>query len=324
MQAIVYHRYGPPDVLQLAEIEVPTPAENQVLIRVRNASVNPYDWHFLLGTPSVFRLFVGILRPKSPRLGADLSGEVESVGSKVTRFRPGDYVFGTGQGAFAQYACVPQDQLALKPASISFEQAASLPIASLTAMQGLRDSARLQPSQYLLVNGAAGGVGTFAVQIAKQMGAHVTGVCSTRNVDLVRSLGADDIIDYTREDFTQSGCRYDAIFDLVGNRSLSDLRRVLEPRGVLVPCGGGGPERTSFEILAPMLGQFVAAYFIPQRIAGLLAKVNTQDLQHVAALVEAGSINPFLDRIYPLAETANAIRYVEQGHARGKVVIAIS
>ena len=324
MQAIVYHRYGPPDVLELKEIDVPTPADNHVLIRVHNASVNPYDWHFLRGTPSLFRLFVGLFRPKSPHLGADVSGEVESVGSKVTRFKPGDYVFGAGKGAFAQFACAPEDQLALKPASISFEQAASLPIAALTALQGLRDSARLQPGQSILINGAAGGVGTFAVQIAKQMGANVTGVCSTRNVDLVRSLGADNVIDYTREDFTRSGRRYDAIFDLVGNHSLSDIRRVLVPRGVLVPCGGGSPERTSLEILAPMLGYSVAAYFIPQRITGLLAKVNTEDLRHIAALVEAGSINPVLDRIFPLAETADAIRYIEQGHARGKVIISIA
>ena len=324
MQAIVYHRYGPPDVLELKEIDVPAPADNDVLIRVHNASVNPYDWHFLRGTPSVFRLFAGLFRPKSPRLGADVSGEVESVGSKVTCFKPGDFVFGAGKGAFAQFACAPEDQLTLKPASISFEQAASLPIASLTALQGLRDSARLQPGQSILINGAAGGVGTFAVQIAKRMGARVTGVCSTRNVDLVRSLGADAVIDYTYEDFTRSGRRYDAIFDLVGNHSLSDIRRALEPHGVLVPCAGGSPERTSFEILAPTLGHFVAAFFIPQRIAGLLAKVNTDDLRNIATLVEAGSINPVLDRTFPLAETANAIRYVEQCHARGKVVIAIA
>lgn len=324
MQAIVYHRYGPPDVLQLAEIEVPTPADNEVLIHVHNASVNPYDWHFLRGTPSFFRLIAGVFCPKSPRLGADVAGEVEAVGPHATRFRPGDAVFGTCKGAFAQFACASEDGLALKPGSISFEQAASLPIAALTALQGLRDSARLQPGQHLLINGAAGGVGTFAVQIAKQMGAHVTGVCSTRNVDLVRSLGADSVVDYTRADFTQSGCRYDAIFDLVGNRSLSDLRRVLEPRGVLVPCGAGGPEQTSLETLTPMLGYSAAGFFISQRIAGFIAKASSKDLQHIASLAEAGSITPVVDRIFPLAETANAIRYVEQCHARGKVVISIA
>jgi NADPH:quinone reductase-like Zn-dependent oxidoreductase len=324
MQAIVYHRYGPPDVLEIAEIDKPIPAADQVLIRVCSASVNPYDWHFLRGTPSFVRIFTGFQRPKSQRLGADVAGEVESVGAQVTRFKPGDQVFGTCSGAFAQFACAPENHLALKPASITFEQAASLPIAGITALQGLRDSARLQPGQSVLINGAAGGVGTFAVQIAKHMGASVTGVCSTRNVELVRSLGAHAVIDYTQDDFTRSRRSYDAIFDLVGNHALSDLRRALHPRGVFVGCGGGGPDRTSLQLLAPMLGHAIVAPFIPQRIAGILAKISVGDLEHLAAFVEAGHVRPVVDRTFPLTETAAAIRYVEQCHARGKVILNIA
>jgi NADPH:quinone reductase-like Zn-dependent oxidoreductase len=324
MQAIVYLRYGSPHVLELKEIEKPVPADDQVLIRVHNASANPYDWHFMRGTPHFIRLFTGLRHPKNPRLGADVSGEVEAVGAQVKRFRPGDSVFGTGQGAFAQFVCSPEKNLALKPASITFEQAASLPIAGITALQGVRDSAGLQPGQNILINGAAGGVGTFAVQIAKHMGANVTGVCSTRNVALVRSLGADSAIDYTREDFTQSDRRYDVVFDLVGNRSLSDLRRALQPHGVLVPCGGGGPDRGSFQLLGSMLGQATVGRFISQRIKGILAKINAEDLEHLAALVEAGYVKPVFDRTFSLAETAAAIRYVEQCHARGKVVLSIA
>jgi NADPH:quinone reductase-like Zn-dependent oxidoreductase len=324
MQAVVYHRYGPPDVLELVEIEKPVLTADQVLIRIHNASVNPYDWHFMRGTPSLIRLIAGLRHPKSPRLGADLAGVVEVVGPKATRFKPGDAVFGTGQGAFAQFVCAPEKNLALKPASLTFELAASLPIAGITALQGLRDSARLQSGQRILINGAAGGVGTFAVQIAKHMGANVTGVCSTRNVEMVRSIGADAIIDYTRDDFTKSVNRYDIIFDLVGNRSLSDLRRALQPRGVLVPCGGGGPERTSFQMLAPTIGHLLIAPLISQRITGILAKINAEDLAHLAALVEAGGINPVLDSTFPLAETANAIRHLEQGHARGKVILSVT
>ena len=323
MQAIVYHRYGPAEVLRLQEIERPVPTADQVLVRVRNASINPYDWHFMRGTPSLLRLFAGLFHPKSPRLGADFAGEVEAVGSQVTRFKPRDQVFGTCKGAFAQFACAPESQLAIKPAGISFEQAATLPIAGITALQGLRDSARLQSGESILINGAAGGVGTFAVQIAKHMGANVTGVCSTRNVDLLHSLGADNVIDYTRDDFTRSRQRYDAIFDLVGNRSLSDIRRALQPKGVFVPCGGGGPDRSTLQLLAPMLGHAIVVKFISQRIAGILAKVNAEDLQHLAALAELGHVKPVVDRAFPLAETANAIRYVEQCHARGKVVLSI-
>jgi NADPH:quinone reductase-like Zn-dependent oxidoreductase len=324
MQAIVYHRYGPPDVLELQEIEKPVPAVDQVLIRVHNASVNPYDWHFLRGTPSFIRLFTGLRSPRDPRLGADVAGEVEAVGAQVKRFKPGDHVFGISKGAFAQFTCAKEEGLALKPESITFTQAASMPMAGITALQGLRDSARLQSGQSILINGAAGGVGTFAVQIAKQMGANVTGVCSTRNVDLVRSIGADAVIDYTREDFTQAGRRYDAVFDLIGNRPLSEVRRPLERRGVFVGCGGGGPDRSSFQLLAAMLGQAAVGPFVSQRITGLLAKIKDEDLEHLAALADAGHIKPVVDRTFPLAETPAAIRYVEQCHARGKVVVSIT
>lgn len=324
MQAVVYHHYGSPDVLKFREIDKPVPAADQVLIRVRNASVNPYDWHFLRGTPLFIRIFTGLFHPKSPRLGADVSGEVEAVGAQVTLFKPGDQVFGTCHGAFAQFACAPEKNLALKPASVTFEQAASLPIAAITALQGLRDCARLQAGQRILINGAAGGVGTFAVQIARHLGAAVTGVCSTRNLELVRSIGADALVDYTHEDFTRSGIRYHAIFDLIGNRSLSDLRRVLMPGGVLVPCGGGGPDRSSVELLASMLGHAVVAPFISNRIAGVFAKINAGDLGQLAALVDRRHLKPVLDRTFALTQIAEAIRYVEQCHAHGKVIIAVA
>lgn len=324
MQAAVYHRYGPPDCLQIAEIEKPVPAEDQVQVHVRSASVNPYDWHFLRGTPTFIRFFTGLIQPKSPRLGADFAGIVESVGSQVTRFKPGDHVYGTCQGAFADFACAPEKNLAIKHDSFTFEQAASLPIAGVTALQALRDCARIQPGQSILINGAAGGVGTFAVQIARHMGAVVTAVCSTRNVDLVRSIGAHWVIDYTHEDFTHSGFHYDAILDLVGNHSLSDLLRTLLPYGVLVPCGGGSPDRSSIALLASMLGHAVAARFVSQRIAGIFAKINADDLEYLAALVEAGYLTPVLDRSFTLSETPRAIHYVEQCHSRGKVIIVIS
>ena len=250
MQAIVYHRYGSPDVLELAEIPIPTPAEGQVLIRVHAASVNPYDWHFLRGTPSPIRLFSGMRSPKSPRLGADVAGVVEAVGAKVAPFKPGDAVFGTAKGSFAEYACATPSQLAMKPQEISFEQAACLPIAGITALQGVRDKGKVQPGQTVLINGAAGGVGTFAVQIAKSLGTRVTGVCSTRNVELLRSIGADEVIDYTREDFARSTQHYDLLFDLVGNRPLADYLCAVQPHGTYIWCGGGGPDRSTMNLLA--------------------------------------------------------------------------
>lgn len=324
MQAIVYHRYGSPDVLELQEVPKPTPAEGQVLIRVHAASVNPYDWHFLRGSPSFIRLFIGMRRPKFPRLGTDVAGIVEAVGSKVTPFKPGDAVFGTAKGSFAEYACATASQLAVKPQEISFEQAACLPIAGITALQGLRDKGKAQTGQTVLVNGAAGGVGTFAVQIAKSLGTRVTGVCSTRNVEMLRSIGTDEVIDYTREDFARSTHRYDLLFDLVGNRSLADCLSVVQPRGTYIFCGGGGPDRSTMDLLGGMLQNAVRSRFVSQKMPGLLAKINHEDLVILADLVQRGTMIPDVDRTYSLRETAEAVRYVESGHVRGKVVITVA
>jgi NADPH:quinone reductase-like Zn-dependent oxidoreductase len=324
MQATVYHRYGSPDVLELQEIPKPTPAEGQVLIRVHCASVNPYDWHFLRGTPSFLRLFIGMRRPKSPRLGADVAGVVEAVGAKVAQFKPGDAVFGTAKGAFAEYACAAASQLAVKPQEISFEQAACLPTAGITALQGVRDKGKVQTGQTVLINGAAGGVGTFAVQIAKSLGARVTAVCSTRNVELLRSIGADEVIDYTCEDFARSAQHYDLVFDLVGNRSLADCLRAVQPRGTYIACGGGGPDRSTMDLLARLLQNAVRSRFASQKMPGLLAKINREDLAILADLVQRGTVIPVVDRTYSLREIAEAIRHVESGHVRGKVVITVA
>jgi NADPH:quinone reductase-like Zn-dependent oxidoreductase len=323
MQAVLYRRYGPPEVLEYSETNKPVAVAHEVLVRVCAASVNPYDWHFLRGTPSFIRVLTGIGKPKSNRLGADLAGVVESVGPEVTRFKPGDAVFGTGRGAFAQYACAKETELALKPETISFEQAAAVPIAGITALQALRDRGNLQPGQAVLINGAAGGVGTFAVQIAAALGASVTGVCSTRNVELVHSLGAVRVIDYTRDDFALQAERYDVIFDLIGNRSLAEFRRALKPKGVFIGCGGGGPDTSSAALLAGMLGRALLAPFASQRLTGVLARINTGDLNVLGELMSAGKVKPSIDRSYPLAETADAIRYVETCHAHGKVIIAV-
>jgi NADPH:quinone reductase-like Zn-dependent oxidoreductase len=323
MQAIVYRRYGPPEVLELTEIDKPAPAPGQVLVRVHAASVNPYDWHFMRGAPKFFRIVIGLRRPKSPRLGADLAGVVESVGEGVTLFKAGDAVFGTGKGSFSEYACEAESKLALKPESLTFEQAAAVPIAGITALQGLRDSGRVQPGQRVLINGAAGGVGTYSVQIAKWLGAHVTGVCSTRNVVLVQSLGADRVIDYSHEDFTRGGDRWDVIFDLVGNHPLSAFRRVLVPKGVFVGCGGGAIEKSSIDYLKGMLGQAAIAPFVSQKLTSVLAKINASDLKLLAERLEKGAIRSVIDRSYPLDQVAEAIGYVETGHARGKVTISI-
>lgn len=324
MQAITYHRYGPPDVLEFEEIPKPTPAEDQVLIRVHAASVNPYDWHFLRGTPSFIRLFTGMRGPKFPRLGADVSGVVEAIGANVATFKPGDAVFGQAKGSFAEYACAAASQLAFKPEGISFEQAACLPIAGITALQGLRDKANVQAGQTVLINGAAGGVGTFAVQIAKSLGARVNGVCSTRNVELVRRIGADEVIDYTRDDFARSAQRYDLLFDLVGNRSLADCLRAVEPHGTYISCGGGGPDQSSMHLLSGMLRNVVQSRLVSQKMPGLLAKINRDDLAVLADLVQSGKVIPVVERTYSLRETAEAIRHVESGHVRGKVVIVVA
>ncbi len=324
MQAIVYRRYGSPDVLELQEIPKPTPTEDQVLIRVHAAAANPYDWHFLRGTPSFIRLFTGMRGPKFPQLGADVAGVVEAVGAKVASFKAGDAVFGTAKGSFAEYACAPAAQLALKPQEISFEQAACLPIAGITALQGLRDKANVQPGQTVLINGAAGGVGTFAVQIAKSLGVRVTGVCGTRNVEFLGSMGTDEVIDYTVENFARSAQNYDLLFDLVGNRSLADCLSVVKPRGTYIACGGGGPDRSSFDLIAGMLQNTIRSKFISQKMPGLLAKVNSEDLTTLADLVRRGTVIPVIDEIYSLRKTAEAVRHVESGHVRGKVVIAVA
>jgi NADPH:quinone reductase-like Zn-dependent oxidoreductase len=319
MKAIVYTEYGSPDVLQLKEIEKPIPKDNEVLIKVQAASVNPADWHLMRAEPFLARLENGLLKPKNTKLGADVAGRVEAVGKNVTQFQVGDDVFGcmplNELGSFAEYVCANEALLALKPARMTFEQAAAVPLAAFTALQGLRDKGQIQPGQKVLINGASGGVGTFAVQIAKSFGAaEVTGVCSTRNVELVRSIGADHVIDYTKEDFTQNGQRYDLIFDAVGNRSVSDLQRALSPNGI---CSVAGVTRLSRLFQVMLLGGGKI---------GLMetAKANKKDLVFITGLLEAGKVVPVIDRRYPLAETAEAIRYLEARHAQGKVVITVA
>jgi NADPH:quinone reductase-like Zn-dependent oxidoreductase len=326
MKAVVYTNYGSPDVLEIRDIKKPVPNDDQVLIKVRTASINPLDWHFMEGTPYIMRAIgVGLRKPKDPRLGVDYAGTVEAVGKNVTQFKPGDEVLGGKSGAFAEYVCARADRaIVLKPANITFEQAASVPIAAITALQGLRDKGKIQPGQKVLINGASGGVGTFAVQIAKSFGADVTGVCSTRNLDMVRSLGADHVIDYTKEDFTKNGQRYDLILDNVGTQPLSGFRRVLNPNGILVMIGGGGPNDGG--LIGP-LGRPVKALllspFISQKMGMLMAELNKKDLTTLGDLMQSGKVTPVIDRTYPLSKIAEAIRYLEQGHARGKVVITV-
>jgi NADPH:quinone reductase-like Zn-dependent oxidoreductase len=324
MKAIVYCDYGPAN-LKFQDVEKPTPADDQLLVRVHAASVNPLDWHFIEGTPYVMRAMgVGLRKPKDTRLGVDFAGTVEAVGKKVTKFKPGDEVFGGRTGAFAEYVCVREARaVASKPASITFEQAASVPIAGITALQGLRDKGKVQPGQKVLINGASGGVGTFAVQIAKSYGAEVTGVCSTRNLDMVRSLGAGHVIDYTKEDFTKSDQRYDVILDNVANHSLSECRRVLNPNGKYVLIGGGGVKESRW--LGPGLTHAFKAMFlskfVSQQMGMMLAELNQNDLTFLADLMQSGKVTPVIDKRYKLSELPQAIEYLEQGHARGKVVI---
>src|SRR5713101_1127027 len=321
MKAIVYHNYGSPDVLRLEEIEKPVPNDNQVLVRVRAVSVNPLDWHFMEGTPYIMRAMgVGLLKPNEARLGVDYAGTVEAVGKNVTKFKPGDEVFGGKTGAFAEYVCVLADRaVALKPANITLEQAASVPIAGITALQGLRNKGKIQPGQKVLINGASGGVGTFAVQIAKSFGAEVTGVCSTRNLELVESIGADHVIDYTKEDFTKSAQRYDLILDMVGNHSLLECRRVLNPKGKYIMIGG--PAGRWIDPLPRVINAIVLSRFVSQDIGMFLAELNKEDLSILRDLMQAGKVTPVIDRHYRLSEVPGAIRYLEEGHARGKVVI---
>ncbi len=326
MKAVVYHEYGSPAVLRLEEIEKPVPNDNQLLVRVRAASVNPFDWHYMEGTPYVIRLLdAGLLKPKLNRLGVDYAGIVEAVGKNVTQFKPGDEVFGGKTGAFAEYVCVTADRAVVhKPANITFEQAATVGIAATTALQGLRDNGQLRAGQKVLINGASGGVGTFAVQIAKSLGANVTGVCSGRNVDMVRALGADHVIDYTREDFTQGAERYDVIIDNVGNRTIWKYLRVLNPLGHYVLIGGGGSDEQG--LFGPLVGPFrvmLVAPFVSQKMSMLLANMNQKDFNILADLMQKGEVKPVIDRRYKLTEIAEAVAYLEEGHARGKVVIAV-
>jgi NADPH:quinone reductase-like Zn-dependent oxidoreductase len=323
MKAIVRHQYGASDVLELANLPKPSPAENAVLIRVRAAGLNPFDWHMMRGTPWFLRLFVGLRKPKRIGLGADLAGTVVGLGQGVTEFQLGDEVFGTADGALAEYVCGAVSGLVGRPANVSGEEAAAVPIAGLTALQALRDKGHLKPGDRVLINGAAGGVGTFAVQIAKWQGARVSGVCSVRNAEMARSIGADQVIDYTREDFATSTERYDVIFDLVGNRALADFRKVLKADGVFIGCGGGGPEKPAGELLLGMLRQMVAGWFAKQKIVGFIARRSKADLEILRELLAKGVIKPVIDRSYSLAEVPEAIRYLEEGHARGKVVIQV-
>jgi NADPH:quinone reductase-like Zn-dependent oxidoreductase len=325
MKAIVYCDYGLPN-LKLEDVEKPVPNDDQILVKVRAASVNPYDWHFIEGTPKIVRLMgVGLRKPKDTRVGVDFAGTVEAVGKNVTQFKPGDDVFGGRGGAFAEYVCRrAEGAVALKPASITFEQAASVNIAGITALQAIRDKGKVQPGQKVLINGASGGVGTFAVQIAKSFGADVTGVCSTRNVDLVRSLGADHVIDYTKEDFAKGTERYDVILDNVPNHSLSKCRHVLNPKGKYVMIGGGGPNDSRW--IGPfgrVIHALLVSPFISQEMGMMMADANQKDLTVLADMMQSGKVKPVIDRTYKLSEVPAAIAYLEEGHARGKVVITI-
>jgi len=323
MKAAVYTRYGPPEVVQIVDIEKPLPKDGEVLIKVCAASLNPLDWHFLRGTPYLVRVMTGLRKPKDRGLGVDVAGQVEAVGGKVTQFKPGDEVFGACRGAFAEYACASQSALARKPANVTFEQAASVPVAAFTALQGLRDKGHIQPGQKVLINGAAGGVGTFAVQIAKSLGVEVTGVCSTRNLNMVRSIGADRVIDYTQEDFTKMGQRYDLFLDCVGNHSLSACRRVLNPKGTYVPVGGTA-DRWMIGPLARAIATLVLSWFVSQKLViFFLARPNKEDLTVMCELMAAGKVTPVIDKRYSLSEVPEAIRYLEKGHARGKLVITL-
>ena len=324
MKAILHCEYGGPEVLKLEDVEKPTPTDNQILVRVRAASVNPLD--LTIRGPWPLRPIFGMRKPKDTRLGVDYAGTVEAVGKNVTQFKPGEEVFGGKDGALADYVCALADRsVVLKPANMTFEQAAAVPVAAITALQGLRDKGKIQAGQKVLVNGASGGVGTFAVQIAKSFGTEVTGVCSTRNVDLVRSIGADHVIDYTKEDFTKTDQRYDLIFDLVGNHSFSERRRVLNPNGICVMAGVGGAgwHDGMGMRLAGELNSLAWSRFTSQKFVAYIAAFNKADMTILADLMQSGKITPVIDRTYKLSELPAALAYLEQGHARGKVVITV-
>lgn len=323
MKAIVYKKYGSPDVLQLEEVEKPTPKDDEVLIRINAASVNAADLHLLRADPFLIRLSSGLLKPKNTRLGADIAGRVEAVGSNAKQFKPGDEVFGDisgcGWGGFAEYVCAREDALVLKPANMSFEQAAAVPMAAVTALQGIHHAGEIQPGEKVLINGASGGVGTFAIQLAKSFGAEVTAVCSTSNLDMARSIGADHVIDYTKEDFTQNGHRYDLILAANGYHPISDYRRVLNPKGSYVQTGGSMAQMTQAIFQGPWISMTGG-----QKMGGMgVAKPNQKDLVFVKDLLAAGKVKPVIDRTYPLGQVPEALRYLEEGHAKGKVVITV-
>ncbi len=324
MKAIVYTEYGPPDVLNLEEVQKPTPKDDEVLVKVHAASANAADWHLMRADPFLVRVMgFGLLKPKNGLLGADIAGRVEAVGRNVKQFQPGDEVFGdlsgSGFGGFAEYVCAAEQALALKPANVSFQEAAAVPLAAVTALQGLRYKGQVQQGQKVLINGASGGVGTFAVQIAKTFGAEVTGVCSTSKLDMVRSLGADHVIDYIREDFTRNGQQYDRILAANGYHPISDYRRALSPEGTYVMTGGSGTQMLQAMTLGPIISMRGS-----KKMGYLSMKQNKEDLVFMKELLEAGEITPIIDRTYPLSEIPEAIRYLEEGHAKGKVVITVS
>ncbi len=321
MKAVVYTKYGSPDVLELKEVEKPIPKDDEVLIKVHAAAANYADWALLRGKPFMVRLMVGgLLKPKNKILGIDIAGRVEAVGRNVKQFQPGDEVFGDlsecGFGAFAEYVCARENALALKPANISFEEAAAVPLAAVTALQGLRDKGQIQLGQKVLINGASGGVGTFAVQIAKSFGAEVTAVCSTGKMDMARSIGADQVIDYTQEDFTQNGQRYDLILAANGYRSILEYKRALGPKGIYVCTGGSMAQIFQSMLLGPLISMTGS-----KKMGNLMSKPNQKDLVFMKELLEAGKVVPVIDRRYPLSEAAEALRYLGEGHAQGKVVI---
>jgi NADPH:quinone reductase-like Zn-dependent oxidoreductase len=323
MKAVVHRCYGSPNIMRLEDIPKPTPADDEVLVKVHAASINPLDWHYLEGTPYMVRMDAGFGKPENPQLGVDFAGTVEAVGRSVRRFKPGDEVFGGRFGALAEYLTVRETRaLALKPGNMTFEQAAAVPIAGVTALQALRDRGHLHAGEKVLINGASGGVGTFAVQLAKSFGADVTGVCSTKNVDLVRSIGADHVIDYTREDFTRGTQRYDLIVDNVATHSLLDYKRVLNPTGVYVMVGSTAIGNWFAWLVPPIEGKMLSP-FVSQKFLMILADLNPQDLAALGTLMQSGKLTPVIDRRYTLSEAPEAFRYLETGHARGKVVLTV-
>jgi NADPH:quinone reductase-like Zn-dependent oxidoreductase len=321
MKAIVRRKYGSPDLLSLEDVEIPAVEDDRVLVRVHAASVNALDWHVLRGLPYLVRMSEGLRKPKRSTMGVDLAGSVEAIGKNVTQFQPGDEVFGARDGAFAEYVAAKENKLVRKPANVTFEQAAAVPVAGCTALQALRDKGQVQPGQRVLINGAAGGVGTFCVQLAKAFGADVTATTSTRNVDLVRSIGADRVIDYTQVDFTRTGERFDLILDIGGKQSLFACRRALTRVGTYVIVGG--PSGRWIRPMDRALGAAILSRLVRQRLLFFIAKLPKEDLILLKELMEAGKVTPVIDRTYPLRETPEAIRYLEEGHARGKVVITV-